>query len=285
MQYYAVLKNKLKTAYEEFRVYNLGSLALNRVTPKKGYTVQYDLAYGEHERHRFDLYVTDQPRPKQPLLIFVHGGAWSSGDKKDYAFVGEAFAKEGFHVLIMNYSLAPKHIFPSYVDDLSLLLSNVEMHLAKYDIATDNLVLLGHSAGAFNIMSVLYSPYAYELNAKSKIKAVIGLAGPYHFDYKDDPLCADAFDQQVPYQQVMPYYFVQHNSIQHYLLVAENDTIVHENNAIDFDQALKQHNNHSEIIYVAKTGHITIMGSVASLFSRFYPTKQHIMQALNQVFN
>ncbi|MBP8064489.1 MAG: alpha/beta hydrolase, partial [Acinetobacter sp.] len=112
----------IKYIYEEFRIYDFGSYALNRLTPKKGYSILENIAYGLAARHRFDLYRTASPRANRPLMVFVHGGAWSHGDKKDYRFVGEAFAKEGFDVVIINYNLAPQHIFPKYIDDLSLAL-------------------------------------------------------------------------------------------------------------------------------------------------------------------
>ena len=74
---------------------------------------------------------------------------------------------------------------------------------------------------------------------REQIRAIIGLAGPYHFDYKDDPICADAFDQSIPYQQVMPYYFVENTSTKHYLFMAERDNIVGHFNSQDLDRVLK----------------------------------------------
>ena len=44
-----------KRIYEEFRLYSLGSYALNRLTPRQGYTVQSNIAYGLRARHRLDL--------------------------------------------------------------------------------------------------------------------------------------------------------------------------------------------------------------------------------------
>ncbi|MCA4778986.1 alpha/beta hydrolase [Acinetobacter towneri] len=271
-----------KRIYEEFRLYSLGSYALNCLTPRQGYTVQSNIAYGLRARHRLDLYRTTTPRPQRPLMVFVHGGAWSRGDKQDYRFVGEAFAKEGFDVAVMNYQLAPQHIFPTYIDDLTLALNYLTQQQHKLGISTAQVVLMGHSAGAFNVMSLLYHPQPYALSCKDHIRAIIGLAGPYHFDYKDDPLCADAFDQEVPYQDVMPYYFVEPNSVKHYLLVAEKDQIVGASNATDFDHVLKKYGNHSEIIVIPKTGHVSVMASVSSLFSRFFATKRQIMRALDQ---
>ncbi|MDN5442107.1 MAG: alpha/beta hydrolase [Acinetobacter sp.] len=266
--------------YREFRIYDLGSYALNRLTPRKGYLVQENVAYGLRARHRLDLFRTQTPREHRPLIVFVHGGAWMHGDKKDYRFIGEAFAKEGFDVAVINYHLAPEHIFPASIDDLSLALNYLNVHQLKYQISTEKVVLMGHSAGAFNVMSALYHPKPYEIQCRSQITAIIGLAGPYHFDYKGDPICADAFDQNRPYQEVMPYYFVESNRVKHYLLVAENDDVVGLSNAVDLDRRLKEKGNYSQLWTVPRIGHISMIGSVSSLFSRYFTTKQKIMQAL-----
>ena len=266
--------------YRDFRIYDVGSYALNRLTPRKGYSVQENVAYGLRARHRLDLFRTQTPREHRPLIVFVHGGAWMHGDKKDYRFIGEAFAKEGFDVAVINYHLAPEHIFPASIDDLSLALNYLNVHQLKYQISTEKVVLMGHSAGAFNVMSALYHPKPYEIQCRSQISAIIGLAGPYHFDYKGDPICGDAFDQNRPYQEVMPYYFVESNTVKHYLLVAENDDVVGLSNAVDLDRRLKEKGNYSQLWTVPRIGHISMIGSVSSLFSRYFTTKQKIMQAL-----
>lgn len=266
--------------YRDFRIYDVGSYALNRLTPRKGYSVQENVAYGLRARHRLDLFRTQTPREHRPLIVFVHGGAWMHGDKKDYRFIGEAFAKEGFDVAVINYHLAPEHIFPASIDDLSLALNYLNVYQLKYQISTEKVVLMGHSAGAFNVMSALYHPKPYEIQCRSQISAIIGLAGPYHFDYKGDPICADAFDQNRPYQEVMPYYFVESNTVKHYLLVAENDDVVGLSNAVDLDRRLKEKGNYSQLWTVPRIGHISMIGSVSSLFSRYFTTKQKIMQAL-----
>ena len=266
--------------YRDFRIYDVGSYALNRLTPRKGYSVQENVAYGLRARHRLDLFRTQTPREHRPLIVFVHGGAWMHGDKKDYRFIGEAFAKEGFDVAVINYHLAPEHVFPASIDDLSLALNYLNVHQLKYQISTEKVVLMGHSAGAFNVMSALYHPKPYEIQCRSQITAIIGLAGPYHFDYKGDPICADAFDQNRPYQEVMPYYFVESNTVKHYLLVAENDDVVGLSNAVDLDRRLKEKGNYSQLWTVPRIGHISMIGSVSSLFRRYFTTKQKIMQAL-----
>ncbi|NHB57825.1 alpha/beta hydrolase [Acinetobacter sp. 194] len=274
----------LKHQLDNFRPYNLGQIAIKSLTPKKGYRVKSNIAYGLKSRQRLDLYISDQSANK-PLILFVHGGAWSRGDKSEYGFVGEAFTRYGYDVAIVNYHLAPEHKFPHYVDDLVLALHFLHDHQQELQISTDQIALMGHSAGAFNIASLLYHPKLYDLKIKDNIKAMVGIAGPYHFDYKGDVLAEHAFELDTPYNQVMPYYFVEHNHIRHFLLLAENDKIVGKNNSIDLKSALLSAGNHCELMIIPKTGHITIMGSVSSLFSRFFKTRSVILDALNQSFN
>ena len=271
----------VKRKIENFRPYDLGGLAINGLTPKKGYQTRHNVAYGLKSRQRMDLYVSDAEQSKS-LIVFVHGGAWTRGDKSSYKFVGEAFARFGHDVVVINYHLAPDHIFPSYVDDLVVALNYLELNQEKLEISTSNIILMGHSAGAFNIASLIYHPQVFEFKNKQNIKALIGISGPYHFDYKGDALAEHAFDHTVNYKQVMPYYYVAQNPIQHYLLLAEQDKLVKHSNTYDLEKQLKACGNHCEVITIPKTGHISIMGSVSSLFSPFFKTRQAILQAIEQ---
>ena len=270
----------LRDAYEGFRIYDFGSTAINRFTPSKGYRVQHNIAYGLKARQRLDLYLSEQGQ-NRPLIVFVHGGAWCHGDKRDYRFVGEAFARFGYDVAVINYHLAPQHKFPRYVDDLALALEFLDQQQQKLAVSTTKIALMGHSAGAFNVTSLLYNPQNFGSHVRQKIKTVIGIAGPYHFDYKGAPLAEPAFDQQVPYQQVMPYYFVEKNDIQHYLFLAENDQLVKPKNSYDFQQKLLEQGNHCVVRIIPKTGHVSIMGSVSSIFSRFFQTRSAVIKALD----
>lgn len=272
-----------KAFYADFRLYDLASITINGLTPKKGYQLHANIAYGLKARQRLDLYISEQKQNK-PLIIFVHGGAWSHGDKSAYKFVGEAFSRYGYDVAVLNYHLAPQFKFPTYVDDLAIALNFLEQQQMRLGISTQNIALMGHSAGAFNIASLLYHPQRFQFAIKTKIKAIIGIAGPYHFDYKGDPLAGHAFDQDTPYQHVMPYYFVEKNEVQHYLFLAENDQIVKDTNSFDLKNKLEALGNHCQICVIPKTGHVSIMGSISSLFSRFYRTRSEIIKALDQTF-
>ncbi|WP_227539731.1 alpha/beta hydrolase [Acinetobacter sp. MB5] len=273
-----------KQKLADFRFYDLASQTLNRCTPRKSFKLKHHLAYGLKARQRLDLYCAQQPRQSRPLLVFVHGGSWAHGNKDDYVFLAESFTREGFDVAILNYHLAPQHIFPSYIDDLVLALNYLHQQQVDLKISTENLVLMGHSAGSFNVMSAIYHPQSYDLACRDGIRAVVGIAGPYHFDYKGDQYAEPAFDIGVPYQQVMPYYFVESNSIRHFLLLAEADNLVGDYNTYDMHRRLNEVGNHSEVFVIPRTGHITIIATVSSWFSRYFQTKAVILKQLNQLF-
>ena len=273
---------RAKNLYQEFRLYDFASYSINYLTPKDTFEKEEHLAYGLKARNRLDLYRTKNPKKQKPLIVFVHGGSWQHGNKRDYLFIGETFAREGYDVAVINYHLAPEHIFPAFVDDLAQAIHYLVQNQDKLNISTDNIILMGHSAGAFNVMSVVYSAESQNFKYKDQIKAIVGLAGPYHFDYVGDPLSEHAFDQKISYQQVMPYYFIEPNQIKHYLLVAEQDQVVERKNALDLDIALRQKGNHSHIAVIPKTGHITIVATLASLMSHYFKTKRTILHFLEE---
>ena len=273
---------RAKNLYQEFRLYDFASYSINYLTPKDTFEKEEHLAYGLKARNRLDLYRTKNPKKQKPLIVFVHGGSWQHGNKRDYLFIGETFAREGYDVAVINYHLAPEHIFPAFIDDLAQAIHYLVQNQDKLNISTDNMILMGHSAGAFNVMSVVYSAQSQNFKYKDQIKAIVGLAGPYHFDYVGDPLSEHAFDHKISYQQVMPYYFIEPNQIKHYLLVAEQDQVVERKNALDLDIALRQKGNHSHIAVIPKTGHITIVATLASLMSHYFKTKRTILHFLEE---
>ena len=273
---------RAKNLYQEFRLYDFASYPINYMTPKDTFKKEEHLAYGLKARNRLDLYRTKNPKKQKPLIVFVHGGSWQHGNKRDYLFIGETFAREGFDVAVINYQLAPENIFPAFVDDLAQAIHYLNQNKVKLNISTDNMILMGHSAGAFNVMSVVYSAQSQNFKYKDQIKAIVGLAGPYHFDYVGDPLSEHAFDHKISYQQVMPYYFIEPNHIKHYLLVAEQDQVVERKNTLDLDIALRQKGNHSHIAVIPKTGHITIVATLASLMSHYFKTKRTILHFLEE---
>lgn len=146
-----------------------------------------DLSYGPDPKwHLLDIYLPKKRTGKLPVIISIHGGGWVYGTKETYQFYGLSLAKEGFAFVNFNYRLAPDVHFPSEMDDVNRLMHWVADHGAEYDLDTDNVFLVGDSAGgqmAEQYLAILTNPdyqklFAYEL-PKLTVRAAALNCGAY----------------------------------------------------------------------------------------------------------
>jgi triacylglycerol lipase len=117
--------------------------------------VTRDLEYGEHERHRLDLF-RKLDTQGAPVLVFVHGGGFVMGDKRSaetpfYDNIGTFAALHGFVGVTITYRLAPAHQFPAGVEDLAAVVRWLRANVARYGGDPDRIVLSGQSAGAAHV--------------------------------------------------------------------------------------------------------------------------------------
>jgi arylformamidase len=100
---------------------------------------EHDQPYGQGERQRYDLFRARRPRPA--LIVYIHGGYWQRGDRKDYAFVAEAFNAAGIDVALPSYSLCPNATVVEIIAEMRLFLA------ALWRKTGMRPVVVGHSAG------------------------------------------------------------------------------------------------------------------------------------------
>jgi arylformamidase len=98
-----------------------------------------DQAYGPGERHRYDLFFAG--KANAPLVVYVHGGYWQRGDRKDYAFLAQALNARGLDVALPSYSLCPAVSVMEIVAELRAFLATLWGKTGKHALLT------GHSAG------------------------------------------------------------------------------------------------------------------------------------------
>jgi acetyl esterase len=118
--------------------------------PTDGAAVQHNVAYGNEDRHRVDVY---RPATTEatPVVIFFHGGGYSRGDKSDRSNIGHCLAREGILTLIASYRLAPEHKWPSGAEDVIAALRWAQTHVRRFGGAPDRIFLMGESAGAAHV--------------------------------------------------------------------------------------------------------------------------------------
>jgi len=113
-----------------------------------------------------------QSTQKKPLLVVVHGGSWESGDSKQFIDFNNYFANSGYVVAAINYRLAPAYKSPAPMEDTRDAVAYLTQHAAQYNVDTNNIILLGRSAGAQIALVAVYSSY------NPNIKGVIDFYGP-----------------------------------------------------------------------------------------------------------
>jgi acetyl esterase/lipase len=109
---------------------------------------------------------------RSPLVIVIHGGSWQSGDNKQLPELNSYLVTKGYNVAAINYRLAPEHKAPAPVLDTKDAIDFFIAHASEYNIDTNNVVLLGRSAGA---QVALCAAYNFHL---PNIKGVISYYGP-----------------------------------------------------------------------------------------------------------
>ena len=123
---------------------------------RDGVDVDRDISYGGDERHRVDVY-RPQTRNEAPraAMIFLHGGGFLRGDKSERENVGQHFAREGMVVVLANYRLAPRNVWPAGAEDVIAVYRWLRQNAAQFGADPNRIFLAGESAGAAHVATAL----------------------------------------------------------------------------------------------------------------------------------
>lgn len=83
-----------------------------------------------------------------PTIVSFHGGGYVYGSAEKYRYYCAHLATYGFTVINFNYRLAPRSIFPAPLEDINTVMEWAIRNREKYHIDTDNIFIVGDSAGA-----------------------------------------------------------------------------------------------------------------------------------------
>ncbi|KAJ2558255.1 hypothetical protein EV175_000871 [Coemansia sp. RSA 1933] len=159
-------------------------------------TVHKDIVYvaGDNPKHTLDLYIDSQvaapaDNRKLPLAIYIHGGAWRTGDKSEVIALcdGVLCAAGGYiAVAAISYRLSVRDdkskMHPMHLDDVAaavgFLLSETP-YPGSDKIDRSNVFLVGHSAGALMATMLVLQPHPTIATSLARIRGVLGVGGIY----------------------------------------------------------------------------------------------------------
>ena len=152
--------------------------------------VEYSYVAEGHERHKLDFYkYIGDPEVKRPTLIWIHGGAWISGDKLRIDPIAYQVAGLGkYNLVSINYRLANDDTapWPEVVYDVNAAIRWIKLNSDRLGIDPDKLVLAGESAGAHLAAMATFSHDIEELSGdknpgvSTDVRAVVLFYGAYN---------------------------------------------------------------------------------------------------------
>jgi acetyl esterase/lipase len=141
-----------------------------------------------------DLYLPAQAKGPLPLVVWIHGGAWSAGSKEGCPAVW--LVGRGYAVASINYRLSQEAIFPAQIEDCKAAIRYLRASAARYSIDANHIGVWGSSAGGHLVallgtsgdVKELEGAVGDNLTASSRVQCVVDYFGPTDFmKFKDQP--------------------------------------------------------------------------------------------------
>lgn len=135
---------------------------------------------------KMDLYFPENANAPYKILVYVHGGSFTSGDKRKGSGIIDipAMTARGYAVAAINYRLMPDHLFPAEVIDAKCAVRFLRAHADEYNLLAERIGIWGGSAGGHlaAMMGLTNNDITYDigeyLEESSHVDAVVEMFGP-----------------------------------------------------------------------------------------------------------
>lgn len=128
-----------------------------------------EVSYGPHTANVLDFWQAEGEGPR-PLLVYIHGGGWTSGDKKAPRSRFQPFLDKGISYAAINYRHTPTHPLPAPVHDAARAIQFLRSKAKEWNINPDRIALTGGSAGACTSMWLLLHDDLADPDAEDPVK-------------------------------------------------------------------------------------------------------------------
>jgi triacylglycerol lipase len=151
---------------------------LQEKEPYHGVKVERDVKYGAADRNLLDIFMPETVSSPRPVLIFVHGGAFVAGDRREpgtpfFDNIALWAARNGFVGVNMTYRLAPQAKWPAGAEDIGSAVQWVANNIGGRGGDPARTYLMGHSAGAVHVASYVSHPQFYKVKGGGLAGAIM----------------------------------------------------------------------------------------------------------------
>lgn len=204
-----------------------------------------------HPRHRLDLYLPEKTSARLPVILWVHGGGWITGDKTGGPAV--QFSSKGFAVASVNYRYSQHATFPAQVHDCKAAVRWLRAHADTYSLDADHIGAWGASAGG-HLVAMLGLTAGNEklegdlgnLDQSSAVQAVVDWFGPTDFltlgarETRTQFLGGDAVEHPDKGNAASPMRFIHPGAAPFFIAHGDQDPLVAYSQSSTFAAALEQ---------------------------------------------
>lgn len=229
------------------------------------------VAYGPGPRHRLDVYAPSAAakRPR-PVIVFFYGGSWTGGRRQGYAFAARALAARGFVVVVPDYRLVPEVRYPDFLRDCAAAVRWARSHAGAWGGDGGRIVLIGHSAGAYNAAMLALDPGLLGSD-RGAVRGFAGLAVPADFLPLDDAATIAAFGAWPRPAETQPTSHATPGAPPALLLHGADDVRVKPRNSRKLAERLRAAGGDVRLKLYPGLGHVGILTALAVPFRRQAP--------------
>lgn len=237
-----------------------------------------DIPYGNHERHKIDIFFPQEAVCNSGVIFYIHGGGWTSADKSVHHPDCEHFCNLGYICATMNYRYVDGNTTVyDELDDITQALTTVKKICAENGFAIKKVLLTGGSAGAH--LALMYS-YTRRNESPLEIACtfaycppvrmespdfLLGISGEFEdWKYsvlsaccgieinKENLLCEK---QQTALKKISPVTYVTKNCVPTSVFHGVKDELVPFEHAVEFIKLLSEKGVENDFLIYENSGH------------------------------
>lgn len=226
--------------------------------------------FGPDPAQKLEMFEPQGAKSTLPIVVFIHGGSWATGNPTDYRFIARTLCARGYAVVLAGYRLYPQSRFPGMLEDGATALRWVHDNAAKYHGDPARIALMGHSAGAYNVaMLTLDARWLKGVGLDDRaIRGTVVLAGPLDFFPFDTEASINSFGDAPDPSRTQPITFARGNAPPMLLVTGDADTRVKPRNSTALAQRLTQAGAPNTPVLLQGVTHEGIIMQFARPFSR-----------------